>query len=305
MRRWKPKPGVGLVIGIVLLLAALAGCVLLALRMVLFFTQPPELWQFNLEVYGEFVAFVACVLLASVLLYRVAGALTLSYEMDRNGLYIVWIGNRAVIPLGQIERVDIGVGEAHVPLRPLRLAGFHGGRGRTTEDRPLHFFTTTALSRSLVIHTTEAAYVVSPGDQDSFVQELEQRRKIGAVKPLQPTVEPGRMLFYAFWNDQVVRRALIVALGLHLLLLGILALRYPELTDLVAMRFDAAGQITEQRPRHQVLFLPMAALALILLNTGLGVSFYRRDKTSAQLLQLGSVLVQVLFGVALLSIIGI
>jgi hypothetical protein len=60
--------------------------------------------------------------------------------------------------------------------------------------------------------------------------------------------------------------------------------------------------VTELRPRHQVLFMPLAAFGLSLLNTGLGISFYRRNKTSARLLQLGSVFIQLMFGVALLAV---
>jgi hypothetical protein len=89
-----------------------------------------------------------------------------------------------------------------------------------------------------------------------------------------------------------------------LLLLGILAARYPYLAEIIEMRFTAAGQVMELRPRHQVLFLPLAAFVLSLLNAGLGVSFYRRDRTGAQLLQLGSIVIQILFGVAILSIIA-
>jgi hypothetical protein len=48
----------------------------------------------------------------------------------------------------------------------------------------------------------------------------------------------------------------------------------------------------------------MAAFGLSVLNTGLGLLVYRRSKTGAQLLQLGSVVVQVLFGIAMLTIIA-
>jgi hypothetical protein len=245
---------------------------------------------------------VALLLCSGFLLYRVMGALTLSYQMDRNGLYIVWIGNRAVIPLSQIESLSKGAPGAQVTLLHLRRIGYYWGRGRTEDGRLLHLFTTSSLNNSLVIHTEDEAYVISPAAQDSFVQELEQRRRIGAVKSLRPTFEPGRVFFYAFWNDRVVRWALILTFGLNLLLVGALALRYPELEPMVSMRFNAAGQVTELRPRHQVLFMPLAAFGLSLINAGLGISFYRRNKTSARLLQLGSVFVQIMFGVALLAV---
>jgi hypothetical protein len=304
MRSWKPKPGSGLWLGLMLLLLVIAGVVILGARLALpFLQQPPELWPVNMAIYQEFVAFVLLLLLLGFLFYRVAGALTLRYQMDRNGLYIVWIGNRAVIPLSQVESVDIGLAHATRPWPFINDIGYYSGRGRTAEGKLLHRFSTATLARSLVIQTASDAYAISPAAQESFVQELEQRRRIGAVKSLMPTVEPGRIIFYAFWSDRVVRWALVLTFGINLLLLGVLAFSYPQLAENIAMRFDAVGQVTELRPRHQVLFLPLAAFVLSLLNTGLGLSFYRRNRAGAQLLQVGSVLVQVLFGVALLAII--
>jgi hypothetical protein len=289
-------------VGTLLLLLCVGGMVALGAQMVWMLFQPPEAWHIDMELYGQLVALVALLLCSGFLLYRVMGALTLSYQMDRNGLYIVWIGNRAVIPLSQIESLSKGAPGAQITLLHLRRIGYYWGRGRTEDGRLLHLFTTSSLNNSLVIHTEHEAYVISPAAQDSFVQELEQRRRIGAVKSLRPTFEPGRVFFYAFWNDRVVRWALILTFGLNLLLIGALAMRYPELEPMVAMRFNAAGQVTELRPRHQVLFMPLAAFGLSLINTGLGISFYRRNKTSARLLQLGSVFVQIMFGVALLAV---
>lgn len=288
--------------GLLLLLLCVGGMVALGAQMVWMLFQPPEAWRIDMEVYGQLVALVALLLCGGFLIYRVAGALTLSYQMDRNGLYIVWIGNRAVIPLSQIESISKGAPGAEVTLLHLRRVGYYWGRGRTAEGKLLHLFTTSPLHESLVIHTEHEAYVISPTAQDSFVQELEQRRRLGAVKSLRPTFEPGRVFFYAFWNDHVVRWALILTFGLNLLLVGALALHYPDLEPMVAMRFDASGQVTELRPRHQLLFMPLAAFGLSLINTGLGISFYRRNKTSARLLQLGSVFVQIMFGVALLAV---
>jgi hypothetical protein len=304
MRRWKPKLGTGLWVGVLLLLVALGGSIFFGVRLTAELLQPPELWPVNLALYTQFVGFVGALLATGLLTYRLAGALTLSYEMDRNGLYILWVGNRAVIPINQIANIDVGATGSVIPWNPLYRIGYFGGRGRNPQGNTLHMFTTLALSRSLLIHTDDNSYAISPADQDSFVQELEQRRRLGAVKPLAPAIEPGRIFLYAFWNDPVVRRALVVAFGLNLLLLGVLAWRYPDLAPAVAMRFDAAAQVTELRPRHQVLFLPMAAFGLSVLNTGLGLLVYRRSKTGAQLLQLGSVIVQVLFGIAMLTIIA-
>lgn len=305
MRRWRAKPGIGFWIALLLLLLTLAGVAFFGLRVTLpFMQQPPVLWQIDLATYIDLLAFVALLLLSGVLLYRIVGVLTLAYEMDRNGLYIVWVGNRAVVPLSQVEAIESGAPQAVVPWWLFHIVGYYWGRGRTASGKLLHLFTTRSPTRSLVIQTASEAYAISPADQETFVQEMEQRRRIGAVKSLTPTVEPGRIFFYAFWNDQLIRWALILTFGLNLLLLGMLAARYPQLTTTIEMRFNAAGQATELRPRHQVLFMPLAAFVLSLLNTALGLSFYRQDRTGAQLLQLGSVVIQVLFGVAILAILA-
>lgn len=303
MRHWKPKFAIGLWMGLLLLLLVLAGIGYVGLELGRAFARPPDTWSVDLNLYWNVMTLIGLLFLAGVLLYRVIGGFTLAYEMDRNGVYIRWLGNRAVIPLGQIERVDIGAPGARIPWRLVQGIGYYWGRGRTASGQPLHLFATRSPKKCLLIQTTGDAYAISPRDQDSFVQDLEQRRKLGVVKPLVPGVEAGRAFFYAFWNDSMIRWCLLLAFGLNLLLLGWVAARYPELAATVEMRFDAAGQVAELRPRHQVLFLPLAAFLLSLLNTGLGMRLYQREQTGARLLQVASVLVQVLFGVAALAVV--
>lgn len=302
MRTWKPKFGIGLVVALLLLLAVLAAAGWFGLRLWQVVQPPPDQWQLTLTTYRDLVSFLALCILAGTVAYRLAAALTLNYQMDRNGLYLVWMGNRSVIPLSQIATIDTGMQGAGIPLHPLRMVGYYWGQGRTAQGKPLHLFTTVRPRNSLIIHTSSAAYAISPANQDAFVQELEQRRRIGAVKELRPTVEPGRLLFYAFWKDRVVQWAIIAACVLNLALLGWLAAVYGDLAPMLPMRFDAAGVVSGYRPRHQILFLPLAAFGLALLNTALGLAVYRREPLSARLLQIGAIGVQVVFGVAVLAI---
>lgn len=303
MRSWKPQPSPGRWIGLALLIVVLALAVALALRIAQALSGPPEGWQINLGLYGLVVGFLALLVVAGALAYRVAGALTLGYQLDRNGLYITWLGNRAVVPLDQIQSVDVGVVARGIPWRPLQGIGYYWGRARTAEGKLLHLFATRPPARCLVIDTPAEAYAITPADPDAFVQDLEQRRNLGATKPLAPTVESSRIFLYAFWNDRTVRALIIVALVLNLLILALLAARYPQLGPTVQMRFNAAGQVAELRPRHQALFLPLAAFGLSLLNIILGLAFYQRQQLGSRLLQGASVIVQALFGLAILTII--
>lgn len=303
MRRWKPQPSIGRWIGLLLLIIALSGAVYLAWPLLQNFSNPPQDWQINLSVYSRMVAVLVLLFLSGVLAYRFASALTLSYALDRNGMYVNWLGNRAVIPLDSIISVDLGIGKQQLPWNPLQGVGYYWGQYKLDDGKRLHLFATKPVSRCLVIYTPNDAYAISPADHDAFVQDLEQRRNLGATKPLAPTVESSRIFLYAFWNDRTVRQFLLVALLLNLLIMGILAARYPNLAPTVPMRFNAIGQVAEPRPRHQVLFLPLAAFGIGLINTVVGLIVYSRQPLGSRLLQGASVLAQILFGIAVLTII--
>jgi hypothetical protein len=303
MRRWKPKSSFNAWVGLLLLVAALASAAALGIPLAHEFAGPPQAWQVDLAVYSRLVGVLGLLAISGALIYRVAAAFTLSYDLDRNGLYINWLGNRAVVPLDNIYSVDVGLVGEHVPWRFVRWIGYYWGQGRTADGKRLHLFATRPLARCLVLYTTDEAYAISPADHEAFVQDLEQRRNLGATKPLAPTIEPSRIFLYAFWNDRTVRALLLVAFALNLIVLAVLAARYPLLGPTVPMRFNAIGQVAEPRPRHQVLFLPLAACGLSLLNTIVGLAFYRRQQLGARLLQGASVVVQILFGVAVATII--
>src|SRR5688500_15629200 len=108
MRRWKPQTSIGRWIAVLLLLAVLTGAGLLALQLARMLSGPPESWPIDFGFYWRTVALLAMLLLAGALVYRIGSVFTLGYELDRNGLYITWLGNRAVVPLDQIQSVDVG-----------------------------------------------------------------------------------------------------------------------------------------------------------------------------------------------------
>jgi uncharacterized membrane protein (DUF485 family) len=302
LRRWKPQPALGVWVALTLLILTLLGAVIIGVGLVQSFLPPPEEWAIDAGLFARVVGFLALLASAGAFAYRYAAAVTLAYELDRNGLYIIWLGNRAVVPLDRIRSVDIGAEIEQMPWGPIQAIGYYWGQARMAEGRRLHLFSTRPPEQSLVIHADDAAYAIAPIDLDGFVQDLEQRRNLGATKPLAPAIEPSRIFLYAFWNDTTVRALLVIALTLNLVALALIAARYPGLAPAIEMRFDATGETMELRPRHQVLFMPLAAFGLTLLNTILGLALYQRERLAARLLQGASVIVQILFGIALASI---
>jgi hypothetical protein len=303
MRSWKPQAGIGRWIALTVMLAALTGVAVLGREVLRAVLQPPEQWPVDAGLYLRIIGLLGLLVLAGIAAYRFAGAMSMRYSVDRNAVYVSWLGNRVVIPLAQIELIERGIPRGYRLQLFLRSFGYYHGQLRLEDGRRLHLLTPTAPARSLVIYTASDAYAIAPDDAEAFMADLEQRRRLGAIQQLTPAFNSGRLFLYAFWGDPLVKAALLAAVALNLLLLGFLMVRYPTLEPLVEMRFTAAGEVAELRPRHQVLFTPMAATVILLLNAGLGLMLYRREQLGARMLQLGSLLVQILFGVAALSII--
>ena len=303
MRRWKPQPSSRLWVAIALLTLASAGAISLIVRVGFALARPPAAWEINLGLYLQFLVGLALLLATGIFAYRVAAALTLAYGVDRNGFYIFWLGNRTVVPLNHIESIDGGVRVPEDLGSLARSVGYYYGPVRLPDGQIIQRFTTVPLAQAMILYTSSDSVAISPADSESFVQELGPRRRIGVIQQLSLGVEVGRAFFYAFWEDPVVRTALLVAMGLSLLLMGWLAAIYPGLPAMIDLRADAAGVAAILRPRHQVLFLPLAALVILLINTGFGLSLYSRTPLGARLLQVASALAQILFAVAILTIV--
>lgn len=304
MQRWKPKPASGLWIGVALLVVVLGGLGFFTVRLIPTFLQPPQAWPISLFLYAEVLSASLLIVAAAFLLYRVIGGFSLTYEVDRNGIYIRWLGNRTIIPMDEVEMIEQGTPDAKLPWPFLQGIGYYWGVGQTSEGKRLHLFSTLSPNHYYVIHTANNAYAVSPNNPDQFVQHLEQCRRLGAVNPLSESSDYGKFLSYRFWNDMLIRRAIVAALILNLAIFGILMAFYPDLSSMIMLRFNAVSEIVELRPRHQILFLPLAAFGLIVLNTGIGIAIHRQEPTGTRLLQITSVLMQVMFGIAILLVIS-
>ncbi|WP_041330409.1 PH domain-containing protein [Roseiflexus castenholzii] len=301
MRHWKPRSAHGRWMALGLLILALGGVTLAVVDLIRRLSGSPETWQIDIGALGWLLLLIGSLLAALWSAHRLMSALTLTYDIDRNGLYIRWAGNQVIIPLDRIITIDVGAGPVFLPFGPFQRVGTYWGRAFTGEA-PLYLYATQPPGECLIIYTADAAYALSPEDPDAFVQDLEQRRSLGATKVLQPSLEHSRVFHYAFWRDRTVLALVLAAMMINLLAFGLVAVAYPSLAPLVEMRFDATGELAELRPRHQTLFLPLAAFGLSLLNTTAGLALYRSLPLGARLLQGASVIVQLLFLVAVVQI---
>jgi len=302
MRRWKPQPSWrrrAAVAALVVAMVAMLGVTLPLGRDLL---RPLIEWPINRDLFLRLLISLALVVTTIVMAYRVATAFTLTYAVDRNGLYISWLGSSVVISLQAIRSIEQGVRLPMSNGSPFADLGYLHGQVQLADGRRLHRFTTQPLANSLLVYTAEEVYAIAPQDPTAFIQDLEQRQRIGAaqIRPLE--VEVVRPFIYLFWEDPLIRTSLLVAVGMNLGLAGWLMSIYPDLPAMIDLRANALGAPTTMAPGYQILLLPLAGAVIGLLNSVIALLLYRQEPTGARLLLMGAFVVQLLFLVAALTI---
>ena len=303
MRRWKPFPSIGrwlaLVIAVIFSLGFLAFGWLISSA----FAGEPQSWQIDFGFFLQFVAMLLMLFLSGFAWLRWLQSVTLWYGLDRNAVFIGSLGNVEAVQLDQIERIDFGMNVENLPQPLTQGVGCYWGEGTAVGHERVLIRSSLPASRCLFIVTAYATYAISPTEIELFVQEIEQLRNLGGTKRIIPDYEAGPWFNTAFWQDNSSKLLLIIALVINILSVGLIAWYYPSLANEVEMRFDAVGGVLDLRPRHQALFLPLTALALTLANFIGAILFFRYEKLISRMLQGASVVIQILFCVAVLMVI--
>ncbi len=303
MRRWKPFPSAGRWLALALALVFSAGSLFFGWLCAQRFSGLAADWSIDLDFFLRFLCFLAMVFLAGTSWMRFIQVVSLWYGLDRNVVYIGSLGNQEMVPLDDIVRLDFGVRVDGLPVQIIQGIGCYWGTGNSADSASVMVRSTIPPRRCIFIVTHKGTYAISPDEIEIFVQELEQRRHLGATKQHSIEVVYGPWFNTPFWNDISSIYLLIIALVLNIFAFGVLARYFPQLPAQIEMRFDAVGGVSELRPRHQALFLPLAAFGVTLVNMFGAMVFFRYEKLVARMLQGASVVVQILFSVAVIMIV--
>ncbi len=236
--------------------------------------------------------------------WQLYGYMTASYAIDRNAFVIRWGLMREIIPMGNVQRVIAASDlEKGLTLRRIPLSGWWRGVGSHPALGAVHFYATEALARQIVIVTPDRNFVVSPYDREAFLDAFRARIELKPTQPvLYSRVMPG-LLSWEFWEDRVAHFLLFLAFLINLGLFGIGLSRYPSAPVQVPLHFDAVGLPDRFGPRSQLFAPAYVALALMIVCVALGAVLYaRKDRYLAYLLWGGSVVIQALFVVSMITI---
>jgi hypothetical protein len=236
--------------------------------------------------------------------YRICDLLHLRYEFDRNQLVIHTASTRHIVPLHSIDRVlEPQQAGLQAQLRGLRWPGCYVGPGIVEEFGLTLFNGVTHPRTQAVALTPVLGYGLSVPDLDAFQQVFAASRQLG------PTVEVHQQSIQApyvewpIWRDRLAQALLLAGILLGALLFAVLLFRYPGLPGRLPMHYDAAGRVDRIAPRSEAFDLPIIGVIAWATNGILGAILYRRQRMLSYLAWSGTLIVQVLFLMALWGIV--
>ncbi len=288
-------------------LGALVGGLLMLVTLLLdaFWVWQVTSWPITFLTFIQSLLVLLSLLWLGLLGYWLYGLFTLKYHLDRNRLFIRWGPTWQIIPLPEIERVELGP-QLTSPLR-YRGAwwpGYWAGHGEVTGVGLTLFYATAAAMRQVILVTPALAYAISPPDPEAFLREFELRRKMGPTQWAEQSSRRPDFAHWSFWPDRAAPGLLALGGLTATALFGRLCWRYPSLPARLALHFDAQGQVDRIGQRSELFVLPVIGLLVLAVNLLLGFLLYRRERVGAYLVWGSAAAVHVLLWLALGQLAG-
>jgi len=282
---WTLEVRWGWLIGLVIVAVLIALTVTLV---VLAWMSPITIWTFLMGV-GAVVALAVIIRL----IYQLWGLINAVYDMDRNAVVIHWGGIQHHIPMASVQSVLQGTDVTGLRMQPgLRWPGYFVGLGEAPDVGPILFFATRPLHEHIIIRTAGMAYAISPKDRDEFLQAFRERLDMGPTQEVEESSKHPGFLDWEIWRDRVGLSVLLGSLLLLVLLVGVLCWRYPYLPPEIALRFDPTGEALLVAEASRIFYIALLGVIFLVINGGLGLLLYRRERTATYFLWTGLLAVQ-------------
>jgi hypothetical protein len=239
------------------------------------------------------------------LLYRVWIAFTLEYWVDRNAITLRWANVHQVIPLAGVMRIVRG---REMVLDSPALWAWPAPfvrPGPAAGGRPLIFCASLPPAECTFLETPQGVFALSPSAPEAFIHALQERYQMGPAL----SVTPGRVR--KSWLDRVLLadRLGVTMLGVGLLgvlvLFGVLMISFPDLPEVLTVRYNSLGLPVEIREKSALFRLPFIGLLAWVINGAIGLWLLARQQpTGAYMLWGGAILVEIFSLFALVSLIA-
>jgi hypothetical protein len=129
----------------------------------------------------------------------------------------------------------------------------------------------------IVIITLHKAYAISPVDNEAFLSTYQRLVELGSLASIPPRAAYATVLFTRSWSNLSARILLSVGMVLVAGLFVWIALLVPGYQQL-PIRLTPQGTALEFVPAIRILLLPMINGFFFLVDSLLGLFFYRRQE---------------------------
>jgi len=268
--------------------------------------RPIDILQFLL-----ILLLVASIPLLLQLGYRTWAAFTLEYWVDRNAVTLHWAQAQQVIPTQSIRQIlqDVylpveGANLRHWPLPYLRMAPVWQGSAALNQPAAVNLCAALPPQQCVVLETDTGIYALSPADPQAFVDALQERYRLGATRAIEPVRTQRSWLGAVFADDKVGTWLIAVGLVALLALFAVLTISFPNLPDVLAVRYNSEG-IPEEIREKAALFRLLVIGLLAWSANGMGGMWLSRQgqRIGAHMLWGGAIAVQIFLLLALVSLI--
>lgn len=243
------------------------------------------LWQSTQAYVGPlFLLFLTPTFLALILVpilgYRLYILQNARYVFERDHIRLQWGWRVVEIPTNEILWVR-PIFDLEIPLKlpRFRWPGAMLGTRRLPDGRPVEFLASQAATLTL-IGTGERVYAISPEEPELFTRSYQRLIELGSLNPSQSVSTHPSFLFARVWESLPARVLLLSALAENLVMFIWVSLAIPRY-DQVSLGFTPLGQPREPIPSIQLMLIPILNILTTLLNSILGVFFYRNDANHA------------------------
>jgi hypothetical protein len=234
--------------------------------------------------FKSFLAWLVCgclVVVAFVFANWTYSVFSLAYVIDRDAFTIVWGFRRVVIPVDTIQRMVPGrtLDEPHI--HGLNWWGCHVGSAEVKRIGQTLFYSTHNVPDELLyVVTTDESYALTVLDQAAFAEEIQGRAALGPVeRHVQRSAATG-IAALPFWRDRVAITAAIVSAAVCAGLFGYVFSSYPDLPNVIRLRFPALGGVVRVGDKDELLRLAYLGVGVFAVNTVLGVLVHARERAA-------------------------
>jgi hypothetical protein len=253
---------------------------------------------------GKFLAFVgvfALLAVAALFGYWTHALLTLSYDLNQEGLTIRWGLLRQFVPMGSIQRFLPGR-EVRLPqVQGVNWWGYHVGRGAVEGVGETLFYSTHKPPWDVIyVITPGIAYAISPENHVRFSMELQHLMRETSPDDsgsARPRAAYSALVVHPFWLDRYAQMLALAAVAANVALFGFICGVYPGLADKLNLAFPPVGFI-DLRSKDELFQIPLTALALLAVSLAAALAVHKWERAASHLLLAGALFTQGVFWVA-------